>query len=67
MIVIPRKKGQSVVFGDDIILTVIEIKGDKVRVVIELPEGCTLHRREVYEAIRRSEQKEPIVRPSTEA
>ena len=51
VIVIPRKKGESVVFGDDIILSVIEIKGDKVRLGIELPEGGTVHRREVYEAI----------------
>ena len=51
MIVIPRKKGESVVFGDDIILTVIEIKGDKVRLGIEHPKGVTVHRHEVYEAI----------------
>jgi carbon storage regulator len=51
VIVIPRKKGESVVFGDDIILTVIEIKGDKVRLGVEHPKEVTVHRREVYEAI----------------
>ncbi|HEV3309089.1 MAG TPA: carbon storage regulator, partial [Chloroflexota bacterium] len=40
-----------VVLRDDIILTVIEIKGDKVRLGVELPNGATLHRQEVYEAI----------------
>ena len=51
MIVIPRMKGESVVFGDDIILTVIEIKGDKVRLGVEHPKGVSVHREETYEAI----------------
>ena len=51
MIVIPRKKGESVVICDDIILTVIEVRGDKVRLGIEHPKGVTVHRRETYEAI----------------
>ena len=51
MIVIPRKKGESVVISDDIILTVIEVRGDKVRLGVEPPKGVTVHRREVYEAI----------------
>ena len=42
MIVLPRKKGESIVLGDDIILTVIEIRGDKVRLGVELPKGVTL-------------------------
>ena len=51
MIVITREKGESVVISDDIILTVIEVRGDKVRLGIEHPKGVTVHRREVYEAI----------------
>ena len=51
MIFFHRKKAESIVINDDIILTVIEIRGDKVRLGIELPEDCTLHRAEVYEAI----------------
>ncbi len=51
MIVIPRKKGESVVISDDIILTVIEVRGDKVRLGIEHPKGVTVHRKEIYEAI----------------
>ena len=51
MIVIPRKPGESVVIGDEIILTVIEIKGDKVRLGVEHPKGITVHRREIYEVI----------------
>ena len=51
MIVIPREKGESVVIGDDIILTVIEVRGDKVRLGIEHPKGVTVQRREIDEAI----------------
>jgi carbon storage regulator len=51
VIVIPRKKGESVVISDDIILTVIEVRGEKVRLGIEYPKGVTVHRREIYEAI----------------
>ncbi len=51
MLVIPRKIGESVVISDDIILTVIEVRGDKVRLAIEHPNGVTVHRREIYEAL----------------
>ena len=55
MIVIPRKLGESVVIGDNIIVTVVEIRGDKIRLEIEYPPEATVHRQEVYEAIQRTE------------
>ncbi len=61
MIVIPRRKGESIVLGDDIILTVIEVKGDKVRLGLDLPDGGTFQRAEVHEAIRRLEQDHAVV------
>jgi carbon storage regulator len=61
VIVLPRKTGESVVLGDDIILTVIEVRGDKVRLGVEHPKGATVHRREVYEAICRVEAGESPV------
>jgi carbon storage regulator len=51
VIVIPRKRGESVVISDDIILTVIEVRGDKVRLGIEHPKDVTVHMGEIYEAI----------------
>jgi carbon storage regulator len=66
VILISRTKDESIVLGDDVILTVIEIRGDKVRLAIEHPTGVTVHRQEVYEAICRVEQREPIVMPSSE-
>jgi carbon storage regulator len=51
VIVIAREKGESVVINDDIILTVIEVRGDKVRLGIEHPKGVAVHMQEIDEAI----------------
>jgi len=51
MLVIPRKQGESLVIDDDIIVTVLEVRDDKVRLGIEIPRGGTVHRQEVYAAI----------------
>jgi carbon storage regulator len=59
VILISRMKDESIILGDDVILTVIEIKGDKVRLGVEHPKGVTVHRREVYEALCRAEPREP--------
>ena len=52
MLVLSRKKGESVQIGNDIIVTVVEIRGDKVRLGIEAPRDLSVHRQEVYQAIR---------------
>jgi carbon storage regulator len=51
MLVLSRKKNESIIICDNITVTVIEIRGDKVRLGIEAPKDVTVHRREVYEAI----------------
>ena len=51
MLVLSRKKNESIIINDNITVTVIEIRGDKVRLGIEAPKDVTVHRREVYEAI----------------
>ena len=57
MIVISRKKNESLVINNNIVITVIEIRGDKVRLGVESPKEVPVHRQEVYEAIKRySEQ-----------
>ena len=56
MIVIPRKKGESIVILNDIVITVVEIRGDKVRLEIDAPKEVTVHRREIYEAIKEAER-----------
>ena len=55
MLVLSRKKNESIVINDDITIVVVEIRGDKVRLGVEAPKEVPVHRREVFEAIRRSE------------
>lgn len=62
MLVLSRHKEESIVIGDDnvITITVIEIRGDKVRLGIEAPKNIAVHRLEIIEAIR-SSQATPVV------
>lgn len=55
MLVLSRKKNESIVINNEITVVVVEIRGDKVRLGIEAPKEVPVHRREVYEAIKRSE------------
>jgi carbon storage regulator len=63
MIVISRKKNESIVINNDITLVVVEIRGDKVRLGIETPKGVSVHRREVYDAIVRDGSQRPVEGP----
>jgi carbon storage regulator len=56
MLVLSRKKNESIVIDDHITITVVEIRGDKVRLGIDAPKDITVHRREVYEAIQSQAQ-----------
>ena len=64
MLVLSRKKDEKIVIGDSITLMVIEIRGDKVRLGIEAPRDVTVHREEVYEAIKREQAGEPKPNPN---
>ena len=52
MLVLSRKKNESIIINDHITVTVVEIRGDKVRLGIDAPKDISVHRREVYEAIQ---------------
>ena len=54
MLVLSRKKNESIVINDDITSVVVEIRGDKVRLGVEAPKEVPVHRREVYDAIKRN-------------
>ncbi len=56
MLVLSRKKNESIVINNDITIVVVEIRGDKVRLGVEAPKEVPVHRREVFEAIRRNEE-----------
>ena len=55
MLVLTRKKNEEITVGDDVVFTILEIRGDKVRVGVEAPKSVGVHRREVYELIKRRE------------
>lgn len=58
MLVLSRKKNESIVINDDISIVVVEIRGDKVRLGVEAPKEVPVHRREVYDAIKRAENEQ---------
>ncbi len=53
MLVLSRQRDESIIIGDNIVVTIVEIRGDKVRLGINAPTEIPVHRQEVYEAIRR--------------
>jgi len=52
LLVLTRKKGEKIVIGDNIVLTVVDIKGDQVQLGIEAPRDIPVHREEVYKEIQ---------------
>jgi len=56
MLVLSRKKNESIVINNDITIVVVEIRGDKVRLGVEAPKEVPVHRREVYDAIQRGNE-----------
>jgi len=58
MLVLSRKKNESIVINNDITIVVVEIRGDKVRLGVEAPKEVPVHRREVYDAIQRANAPE---------
>jgi carbon storage regulator len=58
MLVLSRKKNESIVINNDITVTVVEIRGDKVRLGIVAPKEVPVHRQEVYDAIHGKERSE---------
>ena len=58
MLVLSRKKGQRVMIGDGIVITVVEVRGNKVRFGIDAPKEVPVHREEVYNQIREEGERE---------
>ena len=64
MLVLSRHRDESIMIGDDIVITVVDIRGDKVRLGIDAPQHITVHRQEVYDAIKRENERATKVDPS---
>ncbi|TSC71979.1 MAG: carbon storage regulator CsrA [Parcubacteria group bacterium Gr01-1014_38] len=66
MLVLSRKKGERIVINDNIIVTVVEIRGDRVRLGVAAPPDVTVHRQEVFDAIQEYKQREAVPEPQAE-
>ena len=64
MLVLSRHRDESIMIGDDVVVTIVDIRGDKVRLGIDAPQAIPVHRQEVYEAIQRENQKAAQLRPA---
>ena len=61
MLVLSRQKDESIIIGDNVEITIVDVRGDKVRLGITAPRDVTVHRREIYDAI----QKEKVEKNKT--
>ncbi|MFO0839424.1 MAG: carbon storage regulator CsrA [Phycisphaerae bacterium] len=57
MLVLSRQRDESIMIGDNVQITVVDIRGDKVRLGIVAPSEVPVHRKEVYDAIQRENRK----------
>lgn len=64
MLVLSRHRDESIMIGDDVVVTIVDIRGDKVRLGIEAPTSIPVHRQEVYEAIQRENEQASKMDPA---
>ena len=63
MLVLSRQRDESIMIGDNIVVTIVDIRGDKVRLGINAPSEIPVHRQEVYEAIQRENLRASQLQP----
>ena len=63
MLVLTRKLGESIAIGDDIKVTIIEVKGKQVRIGIEAPQQTVVHREEIYQKILEENRMAALISP----
>ena len=63
MLVLSRQRDESIIIGDNIVVTIVDIRGDKVRLGINAPTEIPVHRQEIYEAIQRENLRASRVEP----
>jgi carbon storage regulator len=57
MLVLTRRAGESVMIGDDVVITVLEARGDVIRIGIQAPRDVQVHREEVYKELRQANRE----------
>ena len=63
MLVLSRTRDETIMIGDDIEITIVDVRGDKVRVGINAPTAIPVHRKEVYDAIKKENQEASNLNP----
>ena len=63
MLVLSRRRDESIIIADNIVVTVVDIRGDKVRLGIDAPSEVPVHRQEVFDAIQRENQQASQIDP----
>lgn len=63
MLVLSRKRDEAILIGDDVVITIVDIRGDKIRLGIEAPREVPVYRQEVYEAIQRENLRASRLEP----
>ncbi len=57
MLVLSRQKNESVMIGDEVEITIVDVRGDKVRLGISAPRSIPVHRKEIYELIQKEKEE----------
>lgn len=63
MLVLSRQRDESIVIGDNVVVTIVDVRGDKVKLGIEAPKEISVHRQEVYDAIQRENRQAALLKP----
>ena len=66
MLILTRRPTETVMIGDDITITVLEVRGNQVKLAFEAPRDVTIHRQEIYERVLKERKQEKLVSPVRE-
>ncbi len=64
MLVLSRHRDESIMIGDNVMITIVDVRGDKVRLGIDAPQEIPVHRQEVYDAIKHENEKASRLGPA---
>lgn len=67
MLVLTRRANQSIMIGDDVVVTVLDVRGDQVRIGIKAPRSVDVHREEVFVVLQRSGGRDHVDEPSDQS